>query len=119
MQESVAPVRPMSVRPGPSGSRHLTGLHPAYLLHSFAAIGAFGVVLVVATPMALAATSPVADPVLYQAVNGTPNVVDLPAPAVILTDQNGVIACWATLAVHTAAVTLFDPTCMSDCPLIA
>lgn len=110
---------PVGSRSRPAGGHRLTGLHPSYLLRSVAAIGAVGVVLIGAAPMALAATSPTADPILYQAVNGTPNLVDSPAPAFTLTDQNGITVSLATLAGHSVALTFLDPTCTSDCPLIA
>lgn len=112
-------MKPTSGRPAPSGSRRLTGLHPAYFLRSIAAIGAIGVVVIGSAPMALAATSQTIDPILYQAVNGTPNVVGSPAPAFTLTDQHGATVSLATLAGHTVALTFLDPICTSDCPLIA
>jgi len=106
-------------RPDPARQGRLTGLQPSYLLRSLAAIGALGVVLVGAAPMALAATNSTADPILNEAVNGTPNYVDSPAPPFSLTDQNGATVSVASLAGHTVALTFLDPTCTSDCPLIA
>ena len=115
------PGSPGQSAPGPDPARQgrLTGLQPSYLLRSLAAIGALGVVLVGAAPMALAATNSTADPILNEAVNGTPNYVDSPAPPFSLTDQNGKTVSLTTLAGHTVALTFLDPTCTSDCPLIA
>ena len=110
------PGLPEPVRPG---GRRLTRLSPSYLLRSMAAIGAVGIVLVGAAPMALAATNTVADPILDQALNGTPNYLDYPAPAFSFVDQSGTPVTLASLAGHTVALTFLDPTCTSDCPLIA
>lgn len=118
---AVARVATPATEPVPSGAptRRLDRLSPSYLLRSLAAIGAVGIVLVGAAPMALAATNPNADPVLTEAANGTPNEVDSPAPAFSLTDQNGRTVSLASLAGHTVVLTFLDPVCTSDCPLIA
>ncbi len=110
-----------ATEPVPSGppARLLDRLSPSYLIRSIAAIGAVGIVLVGAAPMALAATNPHADPVLTEAANGTPNDVDSPAPPFSLTDQDGRTVSLAGLAGHTVVLTFLDPVCVSDCPLIA
>ncbi len=100
-------------------TRRLDRLSPSYLLRSLAAIGAVGIVLVGAAPMALAATNPNADPILTEAADGTPNYVDSPAPAFSFADQNGRTVSLASLAGHTVVLTFLDPVCTSDCPLIA
>jgi cytochrome oxidase Cu insertion factor (SCO1/SenC/PrrC family) len=45
--------------------------------------------------------------------------VDYPAPAFTLTDQSGATVSLKSLAGHTVVLTFLDPTCTSDCPLIA
>lgn len=93
---------------------------PAYLLRWVAAVGAMGVVLVGAAPMALASTNPNADPILAEAGGGAPNLVDSPAPSfTTLTNQNGHPVSLKDLAGHTVIMTFLDPVCVSDCPLIA
>ena len=52
-----------------------------------ATMAAMVVVLVGAVPMASAAVNPNADPILAVAVDGTPNTVDLPAPAFALSTR--------------------------------
>jgi cytochrome oxidase Cu insertion factor (SCO1/SenC/PrrC family) len=92
---------------------------PGYLLRMFAALGAVVVVLVGTAPMTLAATTPNADPIISQALNGTPNIVDTPAPPFSLTNQRGAPVSLSSLRGHTIALTFLDPVCTSDCPLIA
>ena len=92
---------------------------PGYLVRVFAALGAVVVVLVGTAPMTLAATNPNADPIISQALNGTPNIVDTPAPAFTLFNQRGAPVSLSSLRGHTVALTFLDPVCTSDCPLIA
>ena len=100
-------------------ARQLDRLSPSYLLRCLAAIGAVGILLVGAAPMALASTNPNADPILAEATDGTPNLVDYPAPSFTLTDQGGQEVSLKDLSGHTLVVTFLDPVCTSDCPLIA
>ena len=74
---------------------------PAYMLRSFAALAALAVVVVGAAPMAAAAVNQSTDPILTQAVNGTPNSLDSPAPPFTLTDQHGQSVSLASLRGHT------------------
>jgi cytochrome oxidase Cu insertion factor (SCO1/SenC/PrrC family) len=97
----------------------LDRLSPNYLLRSLLAIGAVGIVLVGAAPMAVAATDPNADPILTEAANGSPNLVDAPAAPFTLTDQHGHTVSLSSLAGRTVVLTFLDPVCTSDCPLIA
>ncbi len=115
--ESPAPARPATAAPAPTG--FFDRLSPSYLLRSLAAIGAVGVVLVGAAPMAVASANPTADPIVTEATNGTPNVVDAPASPFALTDQAGRKVSLRSLAGHTVVLTFLDPVCTSDCPLIA
>ena len=92
---------------------------PGYLARVLAAIAAIAVVLVGGVPMASASINPNADPILAVAVDGTPNTVDLPAPAFRLVDQTGRPVTLADLRGRVVALTFLDPVCTSDCPLIA
>jgi cytochrome oxidase Cu insertion factor (SCO1/SenC/PrrC family) len=103
--------------PTPAG--WLDRITPSYLLRSLLAVGAVGILLVGAGPMAMAATNPNADPILTEAANGSPNIVDVPASPFTLTDQHGRQVSLASLAGRTVVLTFLDPVCTSDCPLIA
>jgi cytochrome oxidase Cu insertion factor (SCO1/SenC/PrrC family) len=103
---------------GPSWTERLAA-NPTYAFRSVAAIGAIAVVLVGTAPMAVAATDGHADPLLAQAVDGTPEAFDLPAPSINLTDQRGRPVSLAGLHGKALAVTFLDPVCTSDCPVIA
>ncbi len=92
---------------------------PGYLARVLAAVASVAVVLVGAVPMAAAAANPNADPILAVAVDGTPNIVDDPAPEFHLVDQAGRTVSLASLRGRTVALTFLDPVCTSDCPLIA
>ena len=97
----------------------LDRLSPNYLLRTLFAIGALGILLVGAAPMAVAAAEPNADPIVFEAANGTPNLVDVPAAPFTLTDQSGRTVSLSSLVGHTVVLTFLDPVCTSDCPLIA
>jgi cytochrome oxidase Cu insertion factor (SCO1/SenC/PrrC family) len=90
-----------------------------YLLRSAAAVAALAIVLVGAAPMATASVNRNADPILSEALDGTPNAVDTPAPPFTLTDQRGRTVSLSQLRGHIVALTFLDPVCTSDCPLIA
>jgi len=92
---------------------------PGYLTRVLAAMAAIAVVLVGAVPMASASINRNADPILAVAVNGTPNIVNVPAPAFALVDQDGRPVSLSSLRGRTVALTFLDPVCTSDCPLIA
>ncbi len=92
---------------------------PSYLARSLAALAALAVVALGTAPMALAAINKNADPILSEALDGTPNALNLPAPAFTLTDQRGHEVSLASLRGHVLALTFLDPVCTSDCPLIA
>jgi cytochrome oxidase Cu insertion factor (SCO1/SenC/PrrC family) len=117
VRAQAAPEAPAQAAPEPTSI--LDRLTPSYLLRWLASIGAVGIVLVGATPMALAATNPNADPILTEASNGTPNTVDYPAAQFTLSDPNGHQVSLHSLAGHTVVLTFLDPVCVSDCPLIA
>ena len=94
-------------------------ISPAYLGRCLAALAAVGIVLVGTAPMAVAAMNRNADPILSEALDGTPNALDTPAPSFSLTDQHGNTLSLASLRGHVLALTFLDPVCTSDCPLIA
>jgi len=113
---------------GPGGRqtwRH--ALRPARLLTAFAsarlatvtAIGAVGVVLLGAVPMAAAQASSSAAPILAQALDGSSAPLNSPAPGFTLTDQSGKTVSLASLHGKAVLLTFLDPVCVSDCPLIA
>jgi cytochrome oxidase Cu insertion factor (SCO1/SenC/PrrC family) len=91
----------------------------SYVFRSVAAVAAVGIVLVGSAPMAMAAINRNADPILTEALDGTPNALNTPAPPFSLTDQHGRPVSLATLRGHVVALTFLDPVCTSDCPLIA
>jgi len=92
---------------------------PSYLTRSLAALGAVGIVLLGAAPMALAASNPHADAIVSEASDGTPNIVNTAAAPFILTDQAGHAVSLKSLAGHVVILTFLDPVCTTDCPLIA
>jgi cytochrome oxidase Cu insertion factor (SCO1/SenC/PrrC family) len=102
-------------------------LRPARLLTAFAsarlatvtALGAVGVVLLGAIPMAAAQASNSAAPILAQAVDGSSAPLNSPAPGFTLTDQSGKTVSLASLHGKAVLLTFLDPVCVSDCPLIA
>jgi cytochrome oxidase Cu insertion factor (SCO1/SenC/PrrC family) len=99
--------------------RERLAANPTYAFRSTAAIGALAITLVGTAPMALAATSRRADPLLTQAVDGTPEAFDLREPAISLVDQHGHQVSLASLRGKAVAITFLDPVCTSDCPVIA
>ena len=101
------------------GAAWLWRATPAYVLRSFAALAALTVVVIGVAPMAAAAVNQSTDPILSEALDGTPNSLDLPAPPFALTDQDGRPVSLDSLRGHTVALTFLDPVCTTDCPLIA
>ncbi len=88
-------------------------------IQSVAAVGAIGLIILGAAPMAAAQANPVADTILAQAINGSSAPEDFPAPAFALTDQYGRMATLASLRGKVVLLTFLDDTCSVDCPLIA
>jgi cytochrome oxidase Cu insertion factor (SCO1/SenC/PrrC family) len=86
---------------------------------SVAAVGAIGMIILGAAPMAAAQANPVADTILAQAINGSSAPQDYPAPAFSLTSQDGRPVTLASLRGKVVLLTFLDPVCTSDCPLIA
>jgi cytochrome oxidase Cu insertion factor (SCO1/SenC/PrrC family) len=86
---------------------------------SVAAVGAVGVIILGAAPMAAAQASPVADTVLAQAVDGSSAPLNFTATSFSLTSQAGRPVSLASLRGKVILLTFLDPVCTSDCPLIA
>jgi cytochrome oxidase Cu insertion factor (SCO1/SenC/PrrC family) len=112
----VVPITPPA---GKSTWRGGLAADPAYVFRSVAALGALGVTLLGAVPMAVAATVTRADPVMAEAVDGSPQSVDAVAPPFTLRDQDGRPVTLASLRGKTIALTFLDDTCTTDCPVIA
>ena len=86
---------------------------------SVAALGAVGLIILGAAPMAAAQANPVADPILAEAINGSSAPIDFPAGQFRLTDQHGRVVTLASLRGKVVLLTFLDDTCSVDCPLIA
>lgn len=99
--------------------RRSEGLAPAYVGRVLAAAVAFGAVLLGSAPMAAAATNPRANPIIAEAIDGQPTVVNAPAYGFTLTDQYGHPVSLASLKGRAVALTFLDPVCTVDCPIIA
>jgi cytochrome oxidase Cu insertion factor (SCO1/SenC/PrrC family) len=85
---------------------------------SVAALGAIGVVLVGAAPMAAASASQNADPIIARAVAGASVPANLPAPDFRLVSQSGRVVSLASLRGRAVLLTFFDPVC-GECRTIA
>ena len=110
----------------PSGGRLAAARVPVLLralagapVRVIAGVGALGVVLVGAAPMAFASVSRTADPITAEALAGTSGQPDTPAPGFTLTSQDGRQVSLAGLRGKVVLLTFLDPVCTTDCPLIA
>ncbi len=88
-------------------------------LQSVASVGAVGLIILGAAPMAAAQANPVADTILAQAIDGSSAPLNFPAPAFSLTDQHGRTVTLGSLRGKVVLLTFLDDTCTVDCPLIA
>ncbi len=88
-------------------------------INSVAAVGAIGVIILGAAPMAAAQTSPVADTILAQAIDGNTAPLNFPASEFSLIDQHSRPVTLASLRGKVVLLTFLDPVCTSDCPLEA
>ena len=84
-----------------------------------AALGALGLIILGAAPMAAAQASPTADPILAEAIAGSAAPLNFAAKPIQLTDQHGRTVSLASLRGKVVLLTFLDPVCTSDCPLIA
>jgi cytochrome oxidase Cu insertion factor (SCO1/SenC/PrrC family) len=85
---------------------------------SVAALGAVGVIVVGAAPMAFASANPNADPIVAEALNGASAPIDQPAPGFTLTSQTGHQVSLTSLRGKVVLMTFLDPVCTTDCPII-
>jgi cytochrome oxidase Cu insertion factor (SCO1/SenC/PrrC family) len=116
--DAAEPAEPAA--PGPAApERWWEQASLSYVVRTAAVVAALGIVLIGSGPMALASVNRQADPILTEALDGTPNALDSPAPPFQLTDQHGRPVSLASLHGHVVALTFLDPVCTSDCPLIA
>ena len=122
-----APPVPAATTGGAGWRRWPQRLRPAALHRSVAAatvgsiasVGALGVVLLGAVPMAAAQANPTAAPILAQSLAGSVAPMNFPARNFQLTDQRGHQVTLASLRGKVVLMTFLDPVCTSDCPLIA
>jgi cytochrome oxidase Cu insertion factor (SCO1/SenC/PrrC family) len=102
-------------------------VRPASLRRSVAAVsfrtvvslGAAGLIILGAAPLAAAQASPNADPILAESIAGSAAALDFPARGFALTDQHGRSVSLASLRGNVVLLTFLDPVCTTDCPLIA
>jgi cytochrome oxidase Cu insertion factor (SCO1/SenC/PrrC family) len=84
-----------------------------------ASLGAVGLIILGAAPMAAAQANPNADPILAQAIAGSTVPVNFPAAGFRLTDTHGRIVTMAGLRGKVVLLTFLGPACPADCQLIA
>ena len=102
-------------------------VRPASLRRSVAAasfptivsLGALGLIILGAAPMAAAQASRNADPILAESIAGSSAPLNFPAKGFALTDQHGQPVSLASLRGKVVLLTFLDPVCTTDCPLIA
>jgi len=99
--------------------RRLAGAARTADVRTVGAVWALAVTVVGAWPLATAADSRSADPVLARALDGSAAIVDFAAPRFSLTSEDGRTVSLASLRGKTVLLTFLDPVCTSDCPLIA
>jgi cytochrome oxidase Cu insertion factor (SCO1/SenC/PrrC family) len=123
--EPAEPSGPGAPLPEPSGAgqrRGAPGLVRGFAgapVRVVAGVGALGVILVGAAPMAFASVSRNADPIVAQAIAGSNGQLDTSAPGFTLTSQNGHQVSLASLRGKVVLLTFLDPVCTTDCPVIA
>ncbi|HEY2509166.1 MAG TPA: SCO family protein [Streptosporangiaceae bacterium] len=88
-------------------------------ISSVAGVGAIGLIILGAAPMAAAQANPVADTILAQAIDGSAAPLHYRAAGFTLTDQHGNAVTLTSLRGKVVLLTFLDPVCTSDCPLEA
>jgi len=88
-------------------------------LGTVASVGALGLIILGAAPMAAAQASRNADPILAESIAGSSAPLNFPAKGFALTDQHGQTVSLASLRGKVVLLTFLDPVCTTDCPLIA
>ena len=106
--------------PVPAGSRPaLRRALAAVSPQSLIALGAVGVIILGAAPMAAASVDRNADPIIAQAIAGAPTRLDLPAPDFqLISGESGAPVNLASLHGKVVLLTFLDPVCVG-CPQIA
>ena len=84
-----------------------------------ASVGAVGLIILGAAPMAAAQANRTADPILAQAIAGSTVQVNFPAASFRLTGTSGRIVTMAGLRGKVVLLTFLGPACPADCQLIA
>jgi cytochrome oxidase Cu insertion factor (SCO1/SenC/PrrC family) len=114
-------------RPAAAAAGWRDQLRPASIGRSVAAagfpavasLGALGLIILGAAPMAAAQASSNADPILAESIAGSSAPLNFPAKGFALTDQRGQPVSLASLHGKVVLLTFLDPVCTNDCPLIA
>jgi cytochrome oxidase Cu insertion factor (SCO1/SenC/PrrC family) len=109
---AAAPAARWRDRLAPASLRNL-GLRPV------AALGAVGLIILGAAPMAAAQASPNADPILAQAIAGSAVRLNFLATGFRLTDGRGRTVTLAGLRGKVVLLTFLGPGCPADCQVIA
>ncbi len=109
-------IAPAAVAAEPSASLRTVVVSAS--ARTLTALGAIGVVIVGAAPLAAASVNGNADPIVARAVAGAPVTVNRPAPGFRLVSQAGRPVSLASLHGRVTLLTFLDPTC-SDCSIIA
>jgi cytochrome oxidase Cu insertion factor (SCO1/SenC/PrrC family) len=122
-----ASAEPASAEPDTAGTGWRDRARPAALhrwvtaatFGSMVSLGAFGVIVLGAVPMAAAQATPAASTILAESIDGPAAPINIPAPNFTLTDQDGKPVTLSSLRGQVVLLTFLDPVCVSDCPLIA
>jgi cytochrome oxidase Cu insertion factor (SCO1/SenC/PrrC family) len=88
-------------------------------LGAVVSVGAVGMILIGAVPLAAAQASPSASPILAESIDGSSAPLNSAAPGFALTDQSGRPVSLASLRGKAVLLTFLDPVCVTDCPLEA
>ena len=118
---------PGSAEPGTTGTGWRDRARPAALhrwvtaatFGTMVSLGAFGVIVLGAVPMAAAQATRAASTILAESIDGPAAPINIPAPNFTLTDQDGKPVTLSSLRGQVVLLTFLDPVCVSDCPLIA
>jgi cytochrome oxidase Cu insertion factor (SCO1/SenC/PrrC family) len=105
-----------ALRPGAIGqtvSRVVLAASP----RSVTSLGAFAVVFLGTVPLAFAAASPNADPLIARSIAGESMAMNRPAPDFHLMSQSGQPVSLATLRGTVTLLTFLDPKCVAACPV--
>src|SRR5689334_1341025 len=124
---TVPAAEPATASPAASAAGWRDRVRPASLrrsvatasLGTIASVGALGLIILGAAPMAAAQASRNADPILAESIAGSSAPLNFPAKGFQLTDQHGQTVSLASLRGKVVLLTFLDPVCTSDCPLIA